>query len=95
MKEHCSVLRLSFIFHCLRSVLANNDYYGTYVGDFQNRFHGVSGEVYAVDSRTLFIKDFRYVLIMFIKKQGWLIFRFPKKDAVNITFNLKSATNVV
>ena len=39
-----------------------NEYYGTYVGDFKNRFHGVSGEVYAVDSRTLFIKDFRFSL---------------------------------
>merc|ERR1712241_1314433 len=38
----------------------SNDYYGTYVGDFKNRFHGISGEVYAVDSRTLFIKDFSY-----------------------------------
>ena len=37
----------------------SNDYFGTYVGDFNNRFHGISGEVYAVDSRTLFIKDFR------------------------------------
>ena len=52
-----SVLIL-FISHGLRYSLAN-DYYGTYVGDFNNRFHGVSGEVYAVDSRTLFIKDFR------------------------------------
>jgi len=53
-----SVLIL-FISHGLRYSLAN-DYYGTYVGDFNNRFHGVSGEVYAVDSRTLFIKDFSY-----------------------------------
>ena len=43
---------------CLKQILGK-DYFGTYVGDFQNRFHGVSGEVYAVDSRTLFIKDFR------------------------------------
>ena len=31
-------------------------YYGTKIGDFANRFHQVKGEVYAVDSRTLFIK---------------------------------------
>ena len=37
-----------------------NDYYGTFVGEFKNRFHGVKGEVFAVDSRTLFIKGFRY-----------------------------------
>ena len=31
-------------------------YYGTKIGDFANRFHQVKGEVYAVDSRTIFIK---------------------------------------
>lgn len=37
-----------------------NDYYGEYIGDFKNRFHGVTGEVYAVDSRTIYIKGFSY-----------------------------------
>ena len=52
-----------------------NDYYGEFIGDFKNRlqktktvltlaqllarFHGVTGEVYAVDSRTIYIKGFR------------------------------------
>ena len=31
-------------------------YYGTEIGDFANRFHNVKGKVYAVDSRTIFIK---------------------------------------
>ena len=31
-------------------------YYGTKIGEFATRFHQVKGEVYAVDSRTLFIK---------------------------------------
>ncbi len=31
-------------------------YYGELIGQFANRFHGIQGEVYAVDSRTLFIK---------------------------------------
>ena len=31
-------------------------YYGTLIGDFANRFHNVKGKVYAVDSRTIFIK---------------------------------------
>ena len=53
-----SNLLLLFFVNYLKTA-TGNDYYGTYVGDFQNRFHGVSGEVYAVDSRTLFIKDFR------------------------------------
>jgi len=44
----------------LNPVRANDDYYGTYVGNFNNRFHGISGEVYAVDSRTVFIKGFTY-----------------------------------
>lgn len=48
-----------FILQCLQLTLGS-DYYGTYVGDFQNRFHGVAGEVYAVDSRTLFIRGFSY-----------------------------------
>jgi len=37
-----------------------NDYYGTYIADFKTREHDVRGEVYAVDSRTLFIKGFTY-----------------------------------
>lgn len=53
------MMRLAlFLFVC--GVKANPDYYGTYVGDFNNRFHGVKGEVYAVDSRTLYIKGFSY-----------------------------------
>ena len=31
-------------------------YYGTEIGDFANRFHNIKGKVYAVDSRTIFIK---------------------------------------
>lgn len=37
-----------------------NKYYGKFVGNFNNRFHGIQGEVFAVDSRTLFIKNFEY-----------------------------------
>ncbi|KAG7191125.1 hypothetical protein KM043_007157 [Ampulex compressa] len=35
-------------------------YYGKLIGKLSELHHGVSGEVYAVDSRTLFIKDFTY-----------------------------------
>ena len=42
------------------SALAKDVYYGNYVGDFVDRFHGIKGEVYAVDSRTVFIKGFAY-----------------------------------
>ncbi|TRY81057.1 hypothetical protein TCAL_09448 [Tigriopus californicus] len=37
-----------------------NDYYGNLIGSFTNRFHGITGDVYTVDSRTLFIKGFSY-----------------------------------
>ena len=36
-------------------------YYGSKVADFANRFHNVKGQVYAVDSRTIFIKV-RFIL---------------------------------
>lgn len=39
---------------------ASNQYYGTYIGRLSELHHGVSGEVYAVDSRTLFLKNFKY-----------------------------------
>lgn len=35
-------------------------YYGKLIGKLSQLHHGVSGEVYAVDARTLFIKDFTY-----------------------------------
>lgn len=35
-------------------------YYGKLIGKLSELHHGVSGEVYAVDGRTLFIKDFTY-----------------------------------
>jgi len=41
-------------------VATANGYYGRRIGSLVDRFHGVSGEVYAVDSRTIFIKGFSY-----------------------------------
>ncbi|XP_058807358.1 protein Skeletor, isoforms B/C [Phymastichus coffea] len=38
----------------------NAQYYGKLIGKLSSFHHGVSGEVYAVDARTLFIKDFNY-----------------------------------
>ncbi|XP_053691292.1 protein Skeletor, isoforms B/C-like [Sabethes cyaneus] len=35
-------------------------YYGTKIGDLTQLHHGVSGSVYAVDARTLFLKNFNY-----------------------------------
>lgn len=39
---------------------AAREYFGAPLGPLSQLHHGVSGEVYAVDSRTLFIKNFNY-----------------------------------
>ncbi|XP_077543811.1 protein Skeletor, isoforms B/C-like [Haemaphysalis longicornis] len=39
---------------------AAEPYYGTRIGKLNTHFHGVSGELYAVDDTTLFLKDFHY-----------------------------------
>lgn len=41
-------------------LMAEAKHYGTYIGEFKDRFHDVNGQVYAVDSRTIFIKGFTY-----------------------------------
>nr|XP_031843267.1 protein Skeletor, isoforms B/C isoform X1 [Nomia melanderi] len=40
--------------------VCSESYYGKLIGKLSEFHHGVSGEVYAVDGRTLFIKDFTY-----------------------------------
>ncbi|XP_067212523.1 protein Skeletor, isoforms B/C isoform X3 [Linepithema humile] len=40
--------------------LCSGAYYGKLISKLSEFHHGVSGEVYAVDARTLFIKDFTY-----------------------------------
>ncbi|XP_071633807.1 protein Skeletor, isoforms B/C isoform X3 [Temnothorax longispinosus] len=40
--------------------ICSGAYYGKLIGKLSELHHGVSGEVYAVDARTLFIKDFTY-----------------------------------
>lgn len=39
---------------------AARGYYGAHLGKLTQLHHGVSGDVYAVDSRTLFLKNFNY-----------------------------------
>lgn len=39
---------------------AQQPYLGKFLGKLTEFHHGVSGEVYAVDGRTLHIKDFTY-----------------------------------
>ncbi|KAG5674929.1 hypothetical protein PVAND_004873 [Polypedilum vanderplanki] len=41
-------------------VTAQKNYYGTHIGRLSEYHHSVSGDVFAVDSRTLFIKSFNY-----------------------------------
>ncbi|XP_023290274.1 protein Skeletor, isoforms B/C [Orussus abietinus] len=42
------------------SDICNGAYYGKLIGKLSELHHGLSGEVYAVDARTLYIKDFTY-----------------------------------
>ena len=37
-----------------------NTYYGRFIGSLESEYHGIRGEVYSVDARTLFIKGFSY-----------------------------------
>ncbi|XP_076631544.1 DM13 and DOMON_DOH domain-containing protein skeletor isoform X1 [Colletes latitarsis] len=47
-------------FLLLATHVRSEGYYGKLIGKLSEFHHGVSGEVYAVDGRTLFIKDFTY-----------------------------------
>ncbi|KFM72402.1 Protein Skeletor, isoforms D/E, partial [Stegodyphus mimosarum] len=42
------------------SAQAGAPYYGTKIGTFKTFAHDVVGDVYAVDDRTIFLKDFSY-----------------------------------
>lgn len=39
---------------------ATQQYLGKFLGKLSELHHGVSGEIYAVDARTLHLKDFTY-----------------------------------
>lgn len=49
-----------FVFLLGKLSEAARAYYGARIGALSQLHHGVSGEVYAVDSRTLFLKNFNY-----------------------------------
>ncbi|XP_044012563.1 protein Skeletor, isoforms B/C isoform X3 [Aphidius gifuensis] len=53
-------LGLVTLFLLLATHVSSEEYYGKLIGKLSELHHGVSGEVYAVDGRTLFIKDFTY-----------------------------------
>lgn len=43
------------------NVFANKEgYYGKYIGKLSQLHHGVSGDVFAVDARTLHLRNFNY-----------------------------------
>ncbi|XP_076651402.1 DM13 and DOMON_DOH domain-containing protein skeletor isoform X1 [Halictus rubicundus] len=51
---------LGAVFFLLTARVCSESYYGKLIGKLPTLHHSVSGEVYAVDGRTLFIKDFVY-----------------------------------
>lgn len=50
--------QLSFV--CYTVEVQTAPYYGKFLGKLSELHHGVSGEVYVVDGRTLYLKDFTY-----------------------------------
>lgn len=49
------------IFTFIGNVVANKEgYYGKYIGKLSQLHHGVSGDVFAVDARTLHLRNFNY-----------------------------------
>ncbi|XP_071866433.1 DM13 and DOMON_DOH domain-containing protein skeletor isoform X4 [Bombus fervidus] len=55
-----SIGLVAAIYLLLATQICSAAYYGKLIGKLSELHHGVSGEVYAVDGRTLFIKDFTY-----------------------------------
>lgn len=43
-----------------RASASANSYYGRLIGSLESDYHGIRGDIYAVDARTLFIKGFSY-----------------------------------
>ncbi|XP_034178877.1 LOW QUALITY PROTEIN: DM13 and DOMON_DOH domain-containing protein skeletor [Osmia lignaria lignaria] len=55
-----TALLVAAVFILLATQVCSGAYYGKLIGKLSELHHGVSGEVYAVDGRTLFVKDFTY-----------------------------------
>lgn len=59
----CETMEFQLILYWInlgKTATAARGYYGAHLGQLSQLDHGVSGDVYAVDSRTLFIKNFNY-----------------------------------
>ena len=39
---------------------ASSSHYGHFLGEFSNKIEGLSGKLYIVDQKTLFLQDFKY-----------------------------------
>lgn len=59
VQPHSNSLQFFYISGAISSAKAQG-YYGIRLGPLSELHHGVSGEMFAVDARTLFIKDFNY-----------------------------------
>lgn len=57
---HNFFLLLSFSLITIVTFGAAQKYFGTHIGRLSELHHAVSGDIFAVDSRTLFIKSFSY-----------------------------------
>lgn len=60
LKKYTMLRFLLFAGFLADQTSALQGYYGTKIGDLSELHHGVSGSVYAVDARTLFLKNFNY-----------------------------------
>ncbi|XP_067619850.1 protein Skeletor, isoforms B/C isoform X2 [Eurosta solidaginis] len=56
----CNIAIGVLFYNLFSTTNASFPYYGTKIGPLTRLHHGVSGDVYAVDSRTIFIKNFNY-----------------------------------
>lgn len=54
------MIRYLYCIHIGIASAAANNYFGTKIGPLSELHHGVSGDVYAVDSRTILLKNFKY-----------------------------------
>jgi hypothetical protein len=54
----CGLLLVSLLFACVAA--QKGTYFGTPLGTFSGTQHGVAGEIYAVDSRTFYLRGFSF-----------------------------------
>lgn len=50
----------TMMYFCSTGVESASSYFGKYIGPLKSYHHGLQGDVYVVDSRTLHIRNFNY-----------------------------------